>query len=101
MPVNYIVNSGDCISSIAGNSGFFPDTIWNHPANAELKNTRLNPNTLAEGDVVVIPDKQEKRESCAIDQEHRFLKRGVPALFRLRILDEGCPVAKVPYTATL
>jgi len=31
------VQQGDCINSIGLQYGFFPNTLWNHPDNAELK----------------------------------------------------------------
>ena len=79
MPKKHKVKQGECISSIAELYGFFPDTLWDDPANAELKEKRKNPNTLLQGDVVVIPDKQLGNESAATEEQHRFRKKGVPA----------------------
>jgi len=74
----YTVKQGDCISSIAYRYGFFPDTIWNDPKNSELKRKRKDPNVLAPGDLVYIPDKRIKEVSGATKQRHRFRKKGVP-----------------------
>jgi hypothetical protein len=93
----YIVEQGDCISSIAYEHGFFWDTLWNHVENAQLKQDRKDPNILFPGDEVFIPDKEEKTESCATEQRHRFCKRGVPSKLRLRLLDNDEPRAKVDY----
>jgi len=58
MPTNYIVKSGDCLSSIADAFGFYDyKTIYDHPDNAALKQQRPDPNVLVAGDQVVIPDK--------------------------------------------
>ena len=86
--MEYQVKQGDCISSIAYEHGFFPDTIWNHPDNAELKRLRKEMNLLEVGDIVKIPEKVEKKESIATEQEHRFVKKGVPAKLRMKILKE-------------
>lgn len=86
--IEYQVREGDCISSIAYEHGFFPDTIWNHPDNAELKRLRKEMNLLEVGDIVKIPEKVEKKESVAVEQEHRFIKKGVPAKLRMKILKE-------------
>lgn len=83
MPTDHHVSSGDCISSIAFNNGFFWETLWNHGSNAELKAKREDPNILMEGDVVHVPDLTLKEETCATDQKHGFILKGVPAKLRL------------------
>jgi hypothetical protein len=94
----YIVDQGECISSIAYEYGFFPDTLWNLAENAELKQKRKDPNVLFQGDEVFIPDKREKTESGATEQRHRFRKKTTPAKLRLRLLDENNePRANVTY----
>jgi len=98
MATKHTVKQGECISSIAAKYGLFPETIWEDPANAELKERREDPNVLAPGDVVVIPDKRIKEERVGTDKRHRFRKKGVPELLRLRLLDEdGEPLANEPY----
>jgi len=91
MPTSYTVKNGDCISSIAFEHGFFPDTIWNHGDNAELKSKRKDPNVLMPGDVVIVPDKQINEISKPTEQEHRFRKKGVPAKLKVRVLKKGQP----------
>ncbi len=102
MPTEYVVRQGDCISSIAAENGFLPDTLWNHPANAELKRKRDNPNILFEGDIVVIPDKDLKQESRPTNQRHQFRRKGVPEKLHLILLDDcGVPRKNVPYILTI
>jgi hypothetical protein len=91
------VRQGDCISSIAFEHGFFWDTLWNHPNNADLKQKRKDPNVLMEGDVVHIPDLTPKVESGGTDQRHRFRLKGVPAKFKLRLMLDDRPRANEPY----
>jgi N-acetylmuramoyl-L-alanine amidase len=96
------VSQGDCISSIADQTGFFWQTIWNHANNAQLKQLRQNPNALLPGDRVFIPDKRMKEESCSTTRCHTFRLLGVPVRFNLRLLDEqGNPRAGVPYTLVI
>lgn len=97
MPIKYKVVQSDCIDSISFNYGFMPDTIWNHPTNAELKQKRQNPNILFPGDVVVIPDKTVKEELGTTEQRHRFRRRSVPAFFHLQLLENDQPRAGVEY----
>jgi hypothetical protein len=97
MPTNYIVQEGDCISSIAFENGFFEDTLWNHPNNAELKNKRKDPNVLMPGDVVFIPDIRIKEVPEPTNQVHKFVIKGVPAKLSLRLVYDDGPRRKEPY----
>ena len=101
MPIQHQVKQGECILSIAVENGLFWETVWNHPDNSTLKNTRKNPNELQPGDTVVIPDKQTKQENCAADQRHKFIKKGVPAKLRLKIPRDDQPRANQPFTINI
>lgn len=85
MPIEHTVSSGECISSIAYQHGFFWETLWNHGKNSALKKKRCDPNILMEGDVVHIPDLTLGDESCASEQEHAFELKGVPARVNIRV----------------
>jgi len=101
MAINYEVEQGDCISSIAFEHGFFPDTIWNHPNNAALKAKRKDPNVLLPGDIVFVPDKRLKEVPRTTEQLHRFRCKGVPEKLKLQLLLNGVPRAQVSYKITL
>ncbi|HEV8607054.1 MAG TPA: hypothetical protein VGQ99_17065 [Tepidisphaeraceae bacterium] len=88
---NHAVEQGDCLSSIAEQYGFFWSTLWNHADNADLKQLRKDPNALLEGDVVVVPDKTVKEESCATEQTHKFKKKGTPAKMKIRLMLDDKP----------
>jgi N-acetylmuramoyl-L-alanine amidase len=96
MPEHTVVQ-GECITSIAQEYGFFWETLWNLPDNAELKRQRQDPNVLQPGDVVIIPEKRQKQVSCASEQTHRFQRRGCPAILRLRLLWDDEPRANESY----
>jgi peptidoglycan hydrolase-like protein with peptidoglycan-binding domain len=101
MPINYQVQPGECISSIAYDHGFFPDTLWNHPNNAELKRKRKNLNVLMPGDVVFIPDLRTKEVSEPTNQVHKFRLKNVPAKLRIQFMFDGEPRRNVPYELTV
>ncbi len=102
MAINHQVKQGDCISSIAFENGFFPDTIWNHPNNAQLKEKRKDPNVLMPGDMVFVPDKRPKEVSEPTNQVHKFRYKSVPAKLRIQFTDdEDKPRANVPYKLTI
>ena len=84
----YTVNQGDHLTSIADSFGFRDySVIWDHPENAELKELRGDPNVIAAGDELVIPDPQTKEESCATEKRHRFRVHTRQLKLRLRLLD--------------
>jgi hypothetical protein len=99
MPVTYVIEQGDCLSSIAEKTGFLPETIWN--TNPDLKQIRNNPNALLPGDQLIIPDRNLKEYDRSTDQRHTFVRKGVPARFRLIVERYQKPVAKKRYILTV
>jgi hypothetical protein len=68
-----VVRPGDCLSLIARAHGCGDyRTIYNHAENAALRKIRPDPNILHPGDIVVIPDRDDKSVSCPGGQAHRF-----------------------------
>jgi hypothetical protein len=94
---DYKVKQGDCISSIAQKHGLFWEKVWNDPKNAKLQQTRKDPNVLYPGDLVFIPDKEEKLESGATEQRHRFRVKGSLVKIRIRFTIDDQPRANEPY----
>ena len=83
----YVVKSGDGMESIAYAHGFFWQTLWDDPANAELKEVRKDPNVLLPGDLVTIMAKRLKTVEKADTQRHRFRRKGVPHVLKVQFLD--------------
>jgi hypothetical protein len=96
----YKVKQGDHLAKIAKNFGFSGyRTIWDHPANAELKKKRQNPHVLCPGDKVFIPVKEVKEEPGATEQRHRFKWHSHQLKLRLRLLDfDNQPLADTDCT---
>ncbi|MCH8806992.1 MAG: peptidoglycan-binding protein [Planctomycetes bacterium] len=95
---DYVVKRGDCVSSIAAVEGHLWQTIWDDAANAELKEIRKDPNVLATGDRLTIPPLKERTETGQTDMRHKFVRVGQPTIFRLRLAQNGKPIANRPYT---
>ena len=96
---------GECIASIAEQYGFFPDTIWDDPANSDLKELRGDPNCLMPGDVVVVMDKRMAEVAVDTEVRHTFRKKGVPEKLTVCIVshdgEEEAPKANAKYTLTI
>lgn len=92
---------GDSILSIATDNGFFWETVWNHPENAQLKAKRKDPTLIAPGDEVFVPDLQKKTETRGTDTRHSFKVKGVPAKLRIQLRVLGEPRANEPYVLNI
>jgi Putative peptidoglycan binding domain len=88
---DHIVTQGDCVASIAYEDGFHWETLWNHPSNAGLKAARKDPNVLAPGDVVHVPDRRDRVVERPTTQRHRFRLKNTPALLNVRLLKDDRP----------
>jgi len=100
MPV-HTVSEGDCLSSIAERYGFFWETLWNHPQNAHIVRDRKDPNTLAVGDAVFIPEKRMKSYVRSTGARYTWKVKGVPAKFRVQLRWGDEVRADEPYVLTI
>ena len=78
--MQHIVRDGECAESIAEQYGFLPEKIWEHKANADLREKR-NSSVLKPGDVITIPDRDAKSVKVATNAKHTFRRKGVPSKF--------------------
>lgn len=87
MLLHHVVQ-GDHLARIAAQHGFARlETIWDHPANAELRRLRDSPHQLVPGDVVAIPEREVGDATCPTGQRHVFVCQRSPLRLRLRVLD--------------
>lgn len=98
MAIRHEVQQGESIIGLSEKYGLFAETIWNDPANAELKKKRKNMNILMPGDIVIIRDKQPKEVSKQTGIMHKFKRKGIPALFRMQLFNVEEPRANQKYT---
>lgn len=82
----YTVRQGDSTSSIAFRHGLLPETIWDHPSNADLKGRRADRNVLHPSDMLFVPERRERDESGATEERHSFRRKGVPETLRIRVM---------------
>src|SRR5438477_9846326 len=103
MPQYHQVQQGDYLAKIATQYGFTDyHSIWEHPRNAPLNTRRQNPNVLYPGDILYIPDMQEKQESRGTSQRHSFQVAGPTVRLRVALKDPtGEPLRNLSYTLLL
>jgi hypothetical protein len=100
--IAHTVAQGECLYSIAGKYGLPWTTIWNHPQNAGLKQKRKDPNVLLSGDLVMVPDKQLREESCPTDAKYSFQVNIPQTKLRLQMLDRNHqPRAGLNYSVSI
>lgn len=92
------VRQGECVISIANEAGHLWETVWNDPANEELKTARGAPHVLLEGDRLHVPPIRLKEATAASDETHRFRRKGIPIHFELVVKEDDEPLANCRYT---
>jgi len=84
----YTVAPGDCLSAMATRHGFASyKAIYDHPDNADFKKKRPNPNLIHPGDVVVVPDREDKTITIAAGKTHRFQAKRARKTIHVRVQD--------------
>ena len=101
MPVSVVIQDGDSVIKLSEQYGLWAHTIWDDPANAELKKKRTDMNALMPGDKLVIPDKRLKQEKRPTGKRHRFKRKGIPAIFRLQLFVGDLPRKNQSYRLIL
>jgi hypothetical protein len=92
--IPYVIEQGDYLARLAFRFGFDADDVWNDAKNAELK-ARRDPNILAPGDVLYIPETSRVTGApLAVGGENSFLCDAPEARVEIRLIDEkGAPHA--------
>jgi hypothetical protein len=93
----YVVRQGDYLFQLAQRWGFDADEVWNAQENAVLRETRPNPQQLAPGDILQIPEERAPPPSFASGGTRRY-RAEVPRVEVRFTLREGLdPLADEPY----
>ena len=89
MGIQYTVQQGDCLSSIAQTWGFSDyKPIYFASENAAFREKRPNPNIIFPGDILFIPDRRINERPCSTDQLHRFVAPQPGVYLRLCLKDD-------------
>jgi len=97
--ITHVIRPGECMATVAARYGFADENaIYGHPDNAELAKLRPNPNMLYPGDVVYVPEREDRSESIATGGAHTFVVRVAEKQLKIAVHDEDGPRAGVAYT---
>lgn len=88
----YVVQQGDTLQSIAQLHGLgSSEDIYQHPANAAFREKRPDPNVIAPGDELQIPNADDISFQAALNQRHEFVLQDTREVLRL-IIEDDCGV---------
>jgi hypothetical protein len=90
------IATDDSVESVAYRHGHFPDTIWQHAENAELREERASMHVLCAGDKLFVADIVPKSLPCSTSHIHCFTRRAVPSLLRIRLMLGEQPIIRRP-----
>jgi hypothetical protein len=99
----HTVRQGECLSSLAAQHGL-PDwrAVYNHPENASFQQKRPNPNVIAPGDRVYIPDRDSLFKNGTTDRRNPFvLARDKTSLLIVAADEDGNPYQEYDYKLTV
>jgi hypothetical protein len=86
----YVIKQGDHLSLLAYKFDFDAGDVWNDPANEALRNLSRDPDMLAPGDVLYIPDQIDKdpaKHSLAIGQTNTFTTEAPTVDLQIKFAD--------------
>jgi hypothetical protein len=94
----YVVRQGDYLAKLAFVLGFDADDVWGDPKNAELKALRPNPNLLAPGDILYVPEKGTPPALPIAKGSANAYSADIPkTTVRVAFKDANGPIANAPY----
>ena len=97
-PAQHLARLGDHLSRVAAFYGFRSyAALWNEPSNARLRTERHNPNILAAGDPIAIPELAIREVDRSTEQRHRFRVQLPELVVRFEFQSwDGKPVKDAP-----
>jgi type VI secretion system secreted protein VgrG len=96
-PKPLVIAQGDYMTKLAFRYGFDPDAVWNDPKNADLKKKRTDPNMLAPGDVLMVPENKPNWVSASIGSSNGFVATVPRVPVSVKFVQDGKPLANEPY----
>jgi len=99
----YTAKQGDCLSSLAAQQGLRNwRAIWDHPENDSFQQKRSNPNVIAPGDRLYLPDRDALFKDGAVDSRNTYVLARDKTTLRIVAADEnGQPYQQLDYELTI
>ena len=97
-----MVRQGDHLAAIAQRMGFDAAEVWQHAANAELRDRREHGDELFPGDVLMVPEpRPPSRSRIQPRGRHSFSGARPPMTVKLRVVQDGEPVKDTSFRADI
>lgn len=100
MGIKHVVQEGECLSTIALQYDFSNwRTIYDAPENLKFRKKRPNPNVIYPGDIIIIPDREQRtEENRQTEKRHKYIVKRERWVFRIEMKDEeGNGIEGEPY----
>jgi N-acetylmuramoyl-L-alanine amidase len=81
----YVVQAGDHLAGIAARLGFDAGAAWNDDRNRELRERRGDPQVLAAGDVLYVPEPEARGVAVRPRTTNRYTARAATVRVRVRM----------------
>ncbi len=95
---DYVVRQGDYLTRIAALQGFDAKAVWMHAENEALRRRRDNPDVLAPGDILRIPDEPRRGGPRFTSGDTRRYRAEVPVVkVQIRLSGVGTAIEGEPW----
>lgn len=99
----YVIRRGDYLLKVAYESGFDADSVWDNARNSDLRTLRKDPNILAPGDMLFIPDASDGPDYKTLQtgSTNSFVSQAPPTPVTVKFCDpalasQPCTIAELP-----
>jgi hypothetical protein len=96
----YLIREGDYLTKLGVQLRFDADRVWQQPKNGALREARDNPDMLAPGDVVFVPEAPPKPAAATTGTTNRYRAKVPRATVKVAFFDGDKPLAGEPYELT-
>ena len=93
----HVVQPGEHMRGLCARIGADPDEVWNADENSELRQRRDDPNVLAPGDVIYLPEPVEQPLPLQLYTSNSYTAHVPTIPVHLRLRQGGEPVADEPF----